>query len=132
MCDSNISEQRQFVTLELRIRTWMFASKLDNSTEKPLQNHTGSEIDSYQSSVTQVECPWLFGIPVKNNWTRGQLLVTENEKYKERKKVKTLYTVKKKFAAHWTIEMKNVTPKTAYLAFSQLRHSDEHWFRWDQ
>ena len=82
----------------------MFASKLDNSTEKPLQNHTGSEIDSYQSSVTQVECPWLFGIPVKNNWTRGQLLVTENKKYKEKKKSKNaLYSKKKVCHAsnHW-------------------------------
>ena len=38
----------------------MLASKLDNSTQKPLQNNIGREKDRYQSSVTQVGCPWLY------------------------------------------------------------------------
>ena len=37
----------------------MLCSNLDNSTEKPLQNNIGRETGRYQSSVTQVECPWL-------------------------------------------------------------------------
>ena len=34
-------------------RTWTIPPK------KPLQNNIGREKDRYQSSMTQVECPWL-------------------------------------------------------------------------